>query len=378
MTTNKKLENLSRNLQRKAAAVLPPGAEPQSRWERFHAKAKLFGDVIVACKNILVNIMIALVALVTIVVIVKTVASRSVTVKPIPVPSKLSSHGYTEKVLATRIAAKLAEINQVATSERRRVPKLPVVLIEDRPDIKIPGEALSFQAIVSYLKEVVGLQDVEVSVDVTEDEKNLAAQIRIIGGPGSGNQAFAESPITIDVEEFVQNIASETMRLFSPEILASYKLSVAVSKCHGSRVCDTEEALKLFNEILSRSAKPDASYVWALKGKANTLQEMGRDEEALDYVQRILALNKNDADAYLVWANALSHLGQVEPAIAKYQETLKIDPFSVAANINLGILYKKQCRLDDAIAQYKNALKYNPRSVGGHYNLGLALYAKAR
>lgn len=380
MTANRKLDNLSRNLQKPKlpAAIIAVDEHAHPHWAHFLERAKIIGEVIIACKNILVNLTIALVAFVTIVVLLKTVASRTVTVKPIPVPARLSSLGYTEKVLATRIAAKLAEINQVAISERRRVPKLPVVLIEDRPDIKIPGEAVSFQTIVSYLKEVVGLQDVQVSVDVTEDEKNLAAQIRIIGGPGSGSQTLAESPITIDADEFVQEIATETMRLFSPEILASYKLSVAVSKCHGSRACDTAEALKLFNEILARSTKPDASYVWALKGKANTLQEMGRDDEALDYVERILTINKEDADAYLVWANALSHKNQIDLAIEKYRHALKIDPFSVAANINLGILYKKQCRLDDAIQQYKEALKYNPRSVGAHYNLGLALYAKSK
>jgi len=379
MTTSKKLENLLRNLQQRRPAP-EPLAQPEqpSRWKRFHAQAHLLGEVLVACKNVLVNVTIALVAFVTIFVLLKTVFSRTVTVTPIPVPKTLSSFGYTEKVLATRVAVKLTEINQIAVSERRRVPKLPVVLIEARPDIKIPGEAASFQTIVAYMKEVMGFQDIEVNVDVTEDAKTLTAQVRVLGISGVSTQALTEAPITEDVDQLVDKIAIEAMRLFAPEILASYKLSIAVSKCHGSRTCDTAEALKLFNEILARSSRPNESYVWALKGKANTLQEMGRDDEALDYVHRILALNSRDADAFLVWANALAHQNQVEAAIEKYQQTLELDPASVAAHINLGILYKKQCRLDDAITQYNEALLYNPRSVGAHYNLGLALYGKSR
>ncbi len=379
MDKSKKLTNLRRNLEKNRDYPSPVTEEKQSsRWQHFYEKAKLIGEFFVACKNIILDLTVVLLATITIILLFKTVFSRTVSVKPVPVPKALVSHGFTEKVFATRIAAKLLEINRVAVAQPRRGPKLPEVLLEDRPDIQIPGEAVSFQTIVGYFKDVFGSQDIQVYVDVTEDEKDLAAQIRVIGGSPHAGQASASAPISANADELIQQIAFETMRLFSPELLASYKLSSAISKCHGSKVCDTTEALNLFNDLISKSEIGDPTYMWALASQARTLQEMGRDDDAKESAQRILDINKNDEDAILVFANALAHQNQTQEATAKYLEILKLNPRSAAANINLGILYKKQCRLDDAIKQYEQAIKYNPRSVGAHYNRAIALYAKAK
>jgi tetratricopeptide (TPR) repeat protein len=61
-------------------------------------------------------------------------------------------------------------------------------------------------------------------------------------------------------------------------------------------------------------------------GRANTLNTLGRYQEALEDYDKAIEIDSKLANAYVNRGSAYSHLGATEKAIADYEKGLELDP----------------------------------------------------
>ena len=121
---------------------------------------------------------------------------------------------------------------------------------------------------------------------------------------------------------------------------------------------------------------PSNSFGWTTLGVV--LQQMGRNEEALQQLQKGVALAPKDAQAHSNLGNTLSYLGRLDEAEASFRRALKIDKNFAEAHLNLGATLHDLGRFGEAEASYRRALQLKPGLADAHYNLGNTLKSQEK
>jgi predicted O-linked N-acetylglucosamine transferase (SPINDLY family) len=116
---------------------------------------------------------------------------------------------------------------------------------------------------------------------------------------------------------------------------------------------------------------PSNSFGWGTLGAV--LQQMGRNADALQPMQKAVALSPNDAQAHNNLGNTLSYLGKPGEAEASFRRALKIDKNFAEAHLNLGATLHDMGRFDEAEVRYRRVIQIKPDLADAHYNLGNTL-----
>ena len=110
----------------------------------------------------------------------------------------------------------------------------------------------------------------------------------------------------------------------------------------------------------------------------NTLQELGRLEDAEISLHKAIALKPDLAEAHNNMGLTLHQLGRLEEAEASYNKAIAIKPDFPEAHTNLGLTLHELGRLEEAEASYNKAIAIKPDYVEAHYNLGNTLQELGR
>lgn len=92
---------------------------------------------------------------------------------------------------------------------------------------------------------------------------------------------------------------------------------------------------------------------------AAILLREGEYREAAKSFQRLLEQEGDDAVLLTGLAAALAHLGRDQPALEALDRALELDPLHVPALFNRGLLHERTGRREAAIADYRTALRYD-------------------
>jgi tetratricopeptide (TPR) repeat protein len=150
---------------------------------------------------------------------------------------------------------------------------------------------------------------------------------------------------------------------------AHYNLALAHLKC--PRYSEAETGFRAALRL--RGNFPEA---WV--GLADTLEALGRDEEALSALDKAIAL-RGDYVGALLNSTALSHkLGRLEKAAANSRRVLELEPDNFLAHCRLGMSLQNLDRLSDAESSYRRALALKPDYPEAKTNLALLLKADGR
>ncbi len=138
------------------------------------------------------------------------------------------------------------------------------------------------------------------------------------------------------------------------------------------------EALKQYDEaiknllILNQKDPENIEYIRKLAGAHSA---KGEYTKALEYYNKSLAKDPNDAiglnNAGLVYEN----LGDLKTARQYYEKSLKIKE-NYEAFYNLGVLARKEQKIDESIVYLKKALDIQPSSTQANVSLGMSYYTK--
>lgn len=132
---------------------------------------------------------------------------------------------------------------------------------------------------------------------------------------------------------------------------------------------DLDAAERLYREILANeSRQADA---WHLLGLVDYTR--GHHSDAIEHIERAIALDASQASFHNHLAEALFASGRLTEAEASCRRGLALQPdFSIGHN-TLGTVLAARSATDEAIASYRQAIELEPRFAQAHYNLGLAL-----
>jgi len=132
---------------------------------------------------------------------------------------------------------------------------------------------------------------------------------------------------------------------------------------------DLRQAEFLCGQILQN----DPWYVDALHLFGVIAHQVGRNDLAVDYIQRALRLHPAFPDAYNNLGTALMAAGMPADAQASYLHALRLRPDFAEAHSNLGNVQRDLGKLDESIASCREALRLKPNYADAHNNLGAAL-----
>lgn len=149
----------------------------------------------------------------------------------------------------------------------------------------------------------------------------------------------------------------------------AYALHLLVVVAH--QCGKNEAALDLIDRALA--IEPDLPDAW--NNRANTLNALKRSEEALASYDRALALKPDYPGALTNRAFALMSLGRLEAALVSFDRALALQPDSAAALRNRGDALQALKRHAEALACFDTALSHDPEDAEVLNNRGNALHA---
>jgi tetratricopeptide (TPR) repeat protein len=115
--------------------------------------------------------------------------------------------------------------------------------------------------------------------------------------------------------------------------------------------------------------RPD--YADAPTNIAITLIQWEKYNDALPYLQKSLALAKDNARALYYLALVQRNEGEVDEAIANLQKVAAQFPRSRDAHRELGFSFYQQHKYEQARAEYENVQSIDPDDLAAHYNLAI-------
>ena len=105
----------------------------------------------------------------------------------------------------------------------------------------------------------------------------------------------------------------------------------------------------------------------------NTLQELGRLDEAEASYRQAIALKPDYAKAHCNLGNTLKALGRLDDAEASLRQAIALKPDYAEAHNNLGNTLKELGRFDESISSYARAINLKADFHNAYSNLGIAL-----
>ncbi|MBI4660390.1 MAG: tetratricopeptide repeat protein [Verrucomicrobia bacterium] len=122
--------------------------------------------------------------------------------------------------------------------------------------------------------------------------------------------------------------------------------------------------------LLSKVLESHSRYLPACITMSFTSQMLGRNDEALAYADRAIALDANTAQAHLAKANALLAAERDAEAIAALQDAHRCDPQNAEILVELGDVYWRNLKQPgQAREHYRQAVQLNRAFVGAHARL---------
>lgn len=129
--------------------------------------------------------------------------------------------------------------------------------------------------------------------------------------------------------------------------------------------------LNLMPPAFAQNSKGDVNSYYSLAVEAI---ERGMYQEAVGYLDRVLAIEPDNVDALLKKGEALSYLGRYEEELQNYDRVLAIEPDNVDALFNKGGALLDLGKYEEAIEYFDRVLASEPDAVDALNNKGVASY----
>lgn len=130
-----------------------------------------------------------------------------------------------------------------------------------------------------------------------------------------------------------------------------------------------EEAERAFTAAL----RLDPAHLKSELNLTRVLLELGRPVEALEHVEKGVAMDSTSPEVWRLVGRVKAELRQVEPALEAYRKAVVLDELDVWAMNNMGLLLIETGRFKEAIGPLARATEIRPEAPVFQNNLGTAL-----
>ncbi len=129
-----------------------------------------------------------------------------------------------------------------------------------------------------------------------------------------------------------------------------------------------ERARQMYQQILTQDPRnANALNLFGLVG-----WQTGQFAEAVEHLQKAIAIDSSQAAFFGNLAEARRGLGQFAEAIQAYEQAARMQPNTVIIHLNLGTVLQQAGQVDQSIASYGRALELDPQNTPARYHLGTA------
>jgi predicted Zn-dependent protease len=136
------------------------------------------------------------------------------------------------------------------------------------------------------------------------------------------------------------------------------------------------EAAAMFEQALLLAKEKNVPVI--LARLADTYHKARQFDKALDYYQKGLAANPNDASLHNNLGSLYADMGKVPEAQAEFQKAADLDPAGASrVYYNLGVTMYNKGKMDEAAAALKKATELDANYADAYYLLAQALMGKA-
>jgi predicted TPR repeat methyltransferase len=150
------------------------------------------------------------------------------------------------------------------------------------------------------------------------------------------------------------------------ELTIEEAVSLAILLQKNEQFAEAEELYRLVLEQI-----PD--HPRALHFAGVLAHQQRRNEEAVAFIERSLALAPDQADWYSNLGIVYQSDGKLHRAVDAYRRAIAIDPRHANAHSNLGVVLKATGKPAEAEAAYRTAIQLNPDHIDAYTNLGILL-----
>lgn len=131
-------------------------------------------------------------------------------------------------------------------------------------------------------------------------------------------------------------------------------------------------------ETVDRAIETDPQSVMAHQSRGVALHQLGRFQEALDAFDAAIAIDARFVMAHQNRGVVLHRLGRFEEALNAYDAAIAIDARSAGAHQGRGSALDALGRLQEALDAYDRTLALDPRCANAHLNRGATLHRLGR
>ena len=159
----------------------------------------------------------------------------------------------------------------------------------------------------------------------------------------------------------VRGVASDNVAISS-----SSQEAAIVAAGRALRLGRYDAALEMYNDLYR--ANPRDGRI--LMGRAVTMQKLGRNGEAINAYEEVLAIDSDNPDAVV---NMMGLIRKDRPAVAleKLLDMKQRYPDNAAILAQLGVAYADSGNLDDAAAALNGAVRIEPNNPQHYFNLAI-------
>ncbi len=134
---------------------------------------------------------------------------------------------------------------------------------------------------------------------------------------------------------------------------------------------DRPASVEAVEQRVEETPRDRSGDISAMLSRAETLENKGKSEQAMQQYKRILERYPGHATATGRLGRMYFLLGAQETALEHYKRALEYDPSLVESLIDRAILYEAMGQYEDARSDLHRALEYDPHSYKACYNLGV-------
>ena len=329
---------------------------------------------------------------------------QRVVIEPFEVPSLLRDSGFTSRTIANKLTDHIATIRATAKTSMRR-KQFVSSSSEAAPQVLALGGGISVDAMFQYAREFLGREPVRIVGEIvtTRDARDGPPQVQVTARVKGKPARTVSGPLT-SLDALLLQSAEHIFLHTQPYLLASYLYEVDPKRCleaiqyvlQNDPRSDDARAFNLWGLLLLGAGRPDGAVerfrdavrvsedpdirAHAYTNWAAALHRQGKDEEALEKVQRAIEADAAHADAYHVWGLVLAAMEQQSAtsatsptALDMFRRSIEVNPQFIPAYYSLAEALERRNELTAAIEQLRKAVDLDRSSADGRVRLARAL-----
>ena len=340
-----------------------PKKQRRPIWKRTFG-SRVLGFVRVALRKVRISLAIVL-FLVIAVYLWRELTRDIIIIDSFGVPKLYADQGLTGEVLATRVRARLLEIEKESQSP---IPKDNFVLAADVPpipELEVRGAHLSLKALIDLLRSILNKYPRRISadLDIGTSAPELTITLRLSQYRTCGGSVASKAA---DATTAVEAVAQGLLCQINPLALALHNVkprdqsSIRAARATMNGVGD--------DLAFSRDYRGSAYNVLALFALLE-----GQSAEATTQLQKAVELDPKDASAYGDWGVVLLMEGNATAAVKKFEEASRIDSTDGSTYGNWALALLALDKPAEAAVKIKKAIALDSHSASLYNDWGLVL-----